>query len=807
MIVWRLIYRLLRHNPGFTAVTVFILALGIGSNTAMFSVINGVLLRPLSYKDPGQLFVVHEVLPKLSNTYPSIPVSAYDFQQWREYTHAFAGIALLDGFTANLKSQSKAERVSVARVSANLFPLLGIKPLLGRTFRDEEDRPGNDHVVILSNGLWRRNFQADPHVVGQTVVLDGVVYEIIGVAPPDIPPVRSSQLRPAGPQDAAPELWKPFAITQDESQPFGDWNYACIARLKAGVSISQAVAEVNAVEAAIDATAPEKTGLHAVLIPLQEQVTGKSRRALLLLLVAVFVVLLIACANIANLVLVRANARRRERAIQSALGATAGTLIRQSLGEGLVLAGLGGICGLMLAYAEIRLLIASGIDLPRMHELQMDWRALALNFAIAAVIGVFLGLLPAWFSSRGNLLEVLKSSGQSVVGGKGKKVRSLLVSLEVGLTTACLVVTGLLLHSFSRLMHVDDGFESQHVITTALSLPQLQYRERQQRASLVERVSQRLEMLPGVQSVGIASLLPLTGEGDNNIITVEGTATPKMERPVAEFRSVNPGFFKTLGIPLKKGRIFNAADKSRNVTVISEQAASRLFLGQDPIGKRFHLGDENRPLLEVVGVVGDVRSSSLDRAPDPTVYLPYWQRIGFDLFVAIRTPASGETISSSLQREVQQIDPDVSVSQIRTMQEVLDASVVQRRFQLYLVLAFAIIAMVLTGVGIYSVVSYSMLQRTNELGLRLALGASPQHISWLVLRHGMGSVMIGLAIGLAVSLGMSTLIRSSLFGVSSYDPWTFAAVAALLLIIGLGACFYPAQRATRMDPLHALHYE
>jgi putative ABC transport system permease protein len=475
--------------------------------------------------------------------------------------------------------------------------------------------------------------------------------------------------------------------------------------------------------------------------------------------------------------------------------------------EGMVLAGLGGVCGVMLAYAGIRLLIASGIDLPRLHELQLDWRALAFNFAVAALIGVFLGLLPAWLSSRANLLEALKSSNQSLVGGKGKKVRSVLVSLEVGLTTACLVVTGLLLHSFSRLMHVDDGFESQHVITTALSLPQLQYQERPQRARLMERVSQRLEILPGIQAVGIASLLPLTGEGDNNIITVEGTATPKMERPVAEFRSVNRGFFKTLGIPLKKGRIFNEADKSRNVTVISEQAASRLFYGQDPIGKRFHLGDESRPLLEVVGVVGDVRSSSLDRAPDPTVYLPYWQRIGFDLFVAIRTPASVDTISSSIQREIQQIDPDVSVSDMRTMQEVLDSSIVQRRFQLHLVLLFAIIATVLTGVGIYSVVSYSMSQRTNELGLRLALGATPQHIGWLVLRQGMSSIMAGLAIGLAVSLGVGALIRSSLFGVSSYDPWTFVAVAVLLLVVGLVACFYPAQRATRMDPLHALRYE
>lgn len=807
MIVWRCIKQLMMHSTGFTLVILVILTVTIGANAAMFSIINGVLLRPLPYRNSTRLFAVHEVLPKLSHIYPTIPVSAYDFQQWRRHTTAFEGLALLDGSMVSLTSQGEPERIPLGRVSANLFTMLGIQPTLGRTFREEEDLPGNDRVVIISNALWRRRFQANPNAIGQTLTLDGIPYAIIGIAPANIPALRANELRPAGRQDREPEIWKPFGITRDESQPFGDWNYSCIALLKPQVSVSQALAELDAVEVSIDASAPEKSGLHAVLIPLQEQIAGKSRGRLLLLLAAVFIVLLIGCTNVSNLILVRANDKRRERAIQSALGASAARLRIQALSEGLSLAILGGLGGLAFAYVSLNLLRASGIDLPRLREIRLDWSMLTFNFLVALFIGVVLGLAPSWRSSRTDILDVLKSSGQAVVGGKHKRLRSLFVILEVGLTTASLIVAGLLLHSFLRLMNVDEGFDSRQVIAMTLSLPELQYRERPQRAEVVEQVSQRLQAVPGIEAVGIASLLPLTGEGDNNIITVENTTTPKMERPVAEFRSVNPGFFEVLRIPLKTGRIFNPADKNRNVSVISAQAAARFFPGVDPIGKKFHLGDESRPLLEVVGIVGDVRSSSLEKPPYPTVYLPYWQRLGFDLFVTVRTPLAPSAISSSIRREIQQIDPELPISEIRTMREIIDNSVIERKFQLQLVLVFAIVATTLTGIGIYSIVSYATLRRTNELGLRLALGASPWSVVWLIMRQGMFPIGTGLAVGLAVSVLLGNIIRSSLFGVASYDPWTFIAVAVFLLTIGLLACFMPARRAFELDPLRTLRYE
>lgn len=803
----RHISRLLRHSPGFAAITIVILAFSIGANTAVFSIIDGILLRPLAYRAPERLFAVQEAGSAFQD--PTIPVSAYDFSQWRSHTRSFEGLALMDTEMMSLTNEGEPQRLSVGRVSANLFSMLGIQPSVGRNFLEGEEQSGRDNVVIISNALWRNRFYSDPQILHRKIDLDDVPYQIIGVMPADVPVLRASQLRPVGPQDSPPDLWRPFAISPDELQPFGDWNYSCIALINPGVSTVEALADLNAVQSSIAHSAPTKMEMHAVMVPLQEQITGKVRRGLVLLFVAVFVVLLIGCSNIANLVLVRANNRRLGWAIQSALGASRGRLIREGLIESIGLAIIGGLCGLFVAYLGIKLLVASSpFDLPRLNEVHLNFQMMSFAILISAFSGIIFGILPIWHYSRLNAQNVLKSGSQSVIGSsRGQKLRSLLVGLEVGLTASCLMAAGLLLHSFSRVMNVNSGFETSNVETASISLPQIRYPERPQRADFVDRLIRRLQVSPGVQSVAVSSLLPLTGEGENNIITVEGTNTPRMERPIAEFRSVNPDFFKTLGIPLKQGRIFNEGDKQRSLVVISEKAGTRLFPGMDPIGRHIHLGDETRPLLEIVGVVGDVRGSALEKPPDMTVYLPYWQRLAFDMFVAVHTGMKAEAIAPVLRREIQAVDQEIPVSKVESIQNLVDASVAQRWFQMQMVLVFAIVAALLTAVGIYSVVSYAALQRTSEMGVRMAMGATGRSLVLLILRQGMVPVVIGLIAGLTTASIAGRLMQSLLFEVPAYDPFTVTAVTGLLATVGAVACYLPARRAGNMNPLQALRYE
>ena len=807
MLIWRRLDRLFRHSLGFAIVTLLILAISIGANTAVFSIINGVVLRPISYSDPNRLFAIQEGGSRFKH--PTIPVSAYDFKQWRDHTHSFEELALIDTVMMSLTNEGEPQRLSVSRVSADYFVMLGIQPNIGRNFRPEEDLAGQDRVVILSNALWRTRFQSDPRIIGRTLTLDDVPYEVVGVMPPDFPALRASQLRPLGPQDIAPDMWRPFAITDAEAHAFGDWNYAAVAKLKPGISVAEARSDINAVQTSIAQGIGGNWNLRAVLIPLHEQITGKVRQGLMMLFIAVFAVLLIGCANIANLVLVRASNRRREVAIQTALGATTHRLVKEAISEGILLATLGGIAGLIVAYLALKLLVLNAsVELPRIEEVRLDWHVLVFTILISAFAGILFGLLPVWRTSGVDVQESLKSSGHSVLGGgKGQRLRSILVGLEVSLTAACLMAAGLLLHSFSSLMHVDEGFNGVRVATVELSLPKTRYADRPQRSDFIEHTLDRLKAIPGVQSAAVSSLLPLTGEGDNNILTVDGTNVPRIERPIAEFRSASPDFFKTLGIPLKDGRIFTEADKSHDVVVISDKVANRLFPGQNALGRKIHLGDETRPPLEIIGVVGDVRGGSLEKPPDMTIYLPYWQRVGFDIFLAAKTNMGKDAVGWSMSRSVQAVDKELPVPPARTMEDVVNISTAQRRFQMNLIVIFAGIAILLTGVGIYSVVSYATSQRINEVGVRFALGATKGNVIWLIVRQGMFPIGIGLLAGLGGALALGRMMQAFLFGVVAHDPVTLTAVILLLAAIGALACYMPARRAAAMDPLRALRYE
>ena len=802
-------FRTLSRDPGFTIVALLILALGIGANTAIFSIIDGVLLKPLPFREPERLFAVQESVPKFGQFAPTVPVSAHHFQHWRKEWRAADQIAIIGDITLNLTSGGEPERLNGSKVSASLFPLLGVSTQLGRPFLEEEDHPGRDRVVILSDGLWRRRFHADPSILGSKIILDGVPCEVIGVMPPRLRIPKVSQLQSLDLRDVEAEIWKPMAIREQDLSPMGDFNYGGIVRLKEGVSAKQALDELNAVEAAIAGAFDEKIELRGVLSPLQAQIAGRSRQGLLLLFAAGAAVLLIVCVNIANLLLARATGRGREFAIRRAIGAGAGQLMRQMLAESVLLSTAGGALGLALAYWSLHLILASApLDLPQINEITIDARVLAIAFAVSILCGILFGLLPAWRVSRGDPQDGLKAGSRTISEGRqGGRARSLLVSLEVALSTVCLIAAGLLLSSFARLMRVDKGFEVERIVTVSLSLPAARYPDRPQRAEFLRRAIDAVKSLPGVAAAGVSNLLPLTGEGNNNILTLEGRPTPLIERPIADFRCINPDFFRTMGIRLLRGRGFEEADRQRDVTVISAITAERLWPGEDGVGKRFRLGGDNARMLQVIGIAGDVRGSGLQKPPVLTVYIPYWQRDRPDMALVIRTSMDPRTIASAVRVEIRKLDRELPVPEFRTMQQIVSHSVAQRRFQLTLVLLFAGAALLLAGIGIYGVISYSVTQRRNEMGIRMALGAAAYDIRHMVLWQGLRPVFVGLAAGLLAAFVVGRIISSLLFGVAPADPVTFTSISAVLLAVSAAACYIPALRATRVDPMLALRYD
>jgi len=800
--------RVLGRNPGFAAVAILTLALGIGANTAIFTIFNGVLLRPLPFREPQRLAAINEIVPKFAYLAATIPVSADHFLKWRKQAHSFEQIALFSEMEMNLTSNGEPVSVPAARVSAALFPILGLQAKMGRTFREEEDKPGNDRVVVLSDALWSSRFHRDPGIIGRKIVLDSNPYEVIGVLPAGAQLPKTSQMQTlAVPGDYA-QLWKPLALRDDEIEPMGDFNFGCIARLAPGVSFERANAELNTIEDGIGQALPEKIALLAGVVPLQRQITGGTRASLVLLLAAVGAVLLIVCVNLANLLLARAAARRRELAVRLAIGAGAGRLLRQMLTESLLLASLGGALGVALAAWAVRALLAGApVDLPRMGEVHLDWRVLSFALAITVLSGLLFGALPAWRATRTDPQTALQAGGRSTPGRHGGKMRRALIAAEVALSAACLVVAGLLLHSFSQVMQVDRGFRTERTLTVTLGLPWTRYPDSQHQSKFVRTLLERVAAQPGVESVGVSSVLPLGGEGNNNLVAPEGANWPLMERPLADKRAINPDFFRTMGIPLLRGRVFGDSDGDRNVAVISAALAQRLWPGENPVGRKLIEGDGRGHPTEVVGEVGDVRGASLTKMPRPTMYQPYWQRPQGHWSLVLRSGSAPAGLAGAIRHEIRRLDPELPVPAFQTLEQLVDDSVAQRRFQLDLVLLFALAALVLAAVGVYGVVAQLVAQRTNEIGIRMALGARAGDVRRMVLLEGLGPVAAGLAAGFAAALFAGRLVSGLLFGVRTADPLTFSAVAGVLLASALAACLIPARRATRIDPLEALRYQ
>ncbi len=798
----RFAWRTLAKSPGFTIVAVTALALGIGANTAIFSVVNPILLRPLPFKDPSQLVMIWEDATHLG--FPKNTSSPANFLDWQRQNSVFAGMAAMAPRSFNLTGSGEPERLDGRRVSANLFQLLGIHPKIGRAFRPEEDVPGT-RVVILSEGLWQRRCGADPQIIGHTINLNGQSYTVVGVMP--------AAMRLPEMTDWHEQLWVPMAFPSDEAASRGNHYLEVIARLKTGVTLQQAQAEMKTIAARLAQQYPEDNlRIGAAVNPLHEEFVGEIRPALLVLLGAVAFVLLIACANVANLLLARAAVRQKEIALRLALGATRSRLVRQFLTESLLLAGAGCVVGLLLAVLGLDLLKKFiPVSIALAQGIAIDGKVLAFTALVGTLTGLVFGLAPAAQASRFNLNENLKEGGRDAsASDRGNRLRNLLVIGEIAVSCLLLIGAGLLINSFIRLRHLDPGFNSDHLLTAKVALSETKYPTKEKRAAFFQEVVRRVQPLPGVQSVGVGNNLPFTYDGDSMPIGVEGLPDPPPDqRPDVVLRVVGPGYFRTMQIPLVKGRDFTEDDRDdeARVVVISEKTAARYWPGQDPIGKRIKPGSlsEDNPWRTVVGVVKDVRQNDFVAPAKPQMYWSYHQVRDFPPnALVIRTNVAPLSLSAPVRDAIWSVDKDQPVSEIRAMSEIVSQAVARQRFSMLLLGLFAGLALLLAAVGIYGVMSYSVTQRRREIGIRMALGAQKSDVLGMILRQGLRLTVIGVAIGIAGALGLTRLMASLLFGVSATDPATFAAITIILAAVALLASYIPALRSMKVDPVIAL---
>jgi len=800
--------RVLLKSPVFTLVAVVTLALGIGVNSAIFSVVNAIVLRPLPYADSEKLMVVWGNLHKTG--LEEIEISALEFRDFREQCQAFEQIAAYstDGF--NLTGVDQPERLRGAAISANLFSTLGLQPRLGRDFLADEDKAGNDDRVILSYALWQRRFGGDPAAVNKTIQLDGRTVTVVGVMAADVhfP-------------DKDAELWIPLAFTPDllEENNRGSHFLNVIARLKPSVTQAQAQADLDTVTARLtrEHSSTYRGGFSTTVRPLHEELVGNLRRAMLVLLGAVGLVLLIACANVAHLRLASATSRYREFAIRAALGASRARVVRQFLTESILLSLIGGGVGLGLAVWVVRALVfLMPKDTPRLQEIKLDYDVVLFTFGTSLLTGIIFGLAPAFQAARTNLNDVLKEAGRGGTDtSKRLTLRNLLVVSEFALSLVLLIGAGLMIKSLLRLQEVKPGFDSNKLLTMRIALPSPKYEKFEQSHAFFEQLFDRLQARPDVKSVGAINLLPFGGGGGDRSFSIEDQpAAPGQLRPDEQVRFVTPSYFSTMGIPLLSGRDFTRRDlpDTPPVAIVNNAFARKFWPNGNAMGKRISFSANNPKWYEIVGVVGNVKHRGLDIADSPEIYIPAFQPLFAggnvpSLYLAVRTVNDPAAVANTMRSEVAAIDRDQPVASLMTMDQRISDSVAPRRFNMFLLGLFAALALVLAAIGIYGIMAFSVVQRTHEIGVRMALGASTSDVLKLILRNGFKLALIGIVVGLLVAFAATRVLSTLLFGVSATDPTIFLIDALLLALVALAACLVPAMRATKIDPLISLRYE
>ena len=802
--------RAMRMNPGFTLIAVVTLALGIGANTAIFSVVNAVLLRPLPFEDAGRLTVVFGTDVRRNDTHDVVSYPVY--QDWKAQSRSFEGMEAWAGWGFNLSTGDQPEQVNALRITPGLFSLLGVKPALGRSFLPEEQEPGRNHVLLLSHALWVRRFASDPQILGKTVNItadtDAEGYTVVGVMP--------AGFQYTGPWDQA---WVPLLVDPNRGHGF----MTVVGRLKSGVSLRQAQAEMETISAQLAKAYPRPLeGFGVNIVPMHKQMAGELRPALYIFLGAVAFVLLIACANVASLLLARATARQRETAIRASLGASRGRLIRQFLTESVLLSFFGGAAGVLIGEWCVAGLVALlgrvDVQIHGLDQIRIDPMVLAFTLLLSMATGLVFGLAPAIQGSGADLNEALKEGGRtSTTGGRRAGLRKLLVISEVALSLILLAGAGLLMKSFLLLQRVPPGFRPEKLLTMLVSLPRSRYREPQKQSAFFDHVLERISRVPGVRSVGVVNSLPMSGDQDSESFQIENRPAPEGKERSAGDREVNAAYFRTMGIRLLKGRGFTERDSAAapKVVVINETMARRFWPGEDPIGQNISLEDKPPVWREIVGVVADVRHSGLAREPGPEMYFAYQQgpeaSVYYSplthLYLMIRSEGDPMSLVNAVRAQILAVDRNQPVAYVRTMERVMADSVLPQRLSLLLIGIFAAVALALAAAGIYGVVSYTASRRTHEIGVRVAMGARSVDVLKLVLGQGLRLVTAGVLVGLVGALALTRVLERILYGVKPSDPMTLAAVSLLLISVAIAASYIPARRAAKIDPVNALRYE
>jgi len=803
-----------RKSPGFTLAALATLALGISASTVVFSAVNAVLLKPLPYPQPERLVIPWRLPPKEANIgYNEIPWGTSNFISF-EKMKSFESLAAFKSSSFNLTGSGEPMQLSGLRVSNGFFRTLGITPLLGRSFTADEDRPGRDREAILSHHLWQTRFHGDGGIVGQAIALNGVPYSVIGVMPAGFEFPRGEEMPGSFEFPRHAQIWVPLALPV-APQPGEPDELAVIGRLQPGVLIHRAQAEMDLFTAAMERAAPESKGwFHSRVTSLTEQVVGDTRRPLLLILAAVGLLLLIACVNVANLYLTRSLGRRNEFAIRVALGAPKWSLVRQLLSESLLLSLLGGITGLMVAELATHLVKAFGpSNIPRLQEITLDWRVLAFAFSTSVLCSIFFGLAPIAGLLSEDLAKSLREGGRGRTGSSASaRLRGLFLIVEIALALVLVVASGLLMRTFFHLLAVDPGFQADHVLTFELSLPITKYKDSGQIVAFYQKMIRRLQVIPGVSQAGLVETIPMAGASDGSFIRIPGRPSAPGKEPFANYNIASPDYFASIGTSVLSGRSFLESDAAASlpVAVINKSMARKFWPGENPIGKQVGLADPRYPLMTIVGVAADVKHLSLREESGPEMYVPFTQNPFPSMLVmhfVLRARMDAIRLNNSVRQEIYRLDAELPVANMATLTNLVDNSLISQRFSMWLIGVFGVASLILASIGLYGVISYSVLQRTREIGIRMALGARPSTVIGMVLSQGARLTGAGVLVGLGIAAAVTRLMANVLYGIPPTDFVTFAAVVPFLGGVALIACYAPAYRASRVEPVIALHHE